>query len=93
MYRCKECHHLFEDGEEKKWIEPHGEMLRGCPVCCGIYEIARPCKICGSYSSEDEEYCETCKSEIKKRFVSLLDNYFTEEERDLLNELYDGERL
>ena len=93
MYRCKECHHLFEDGEEKKWIEPHGEMLRGCPVCCGIYEIARPCKICGSYSSDDDEYCETCKNEIKKRFVSLLDKYFTEEERDLLNELYDGERL
>ena len=93
MYRCKECGHLFEDGEEKKWIEPHGEMLRGCPICCGIYEIARPCKICGSYSSDDDEYCETCKNEIKKRFVSLLDNYFTEEERDLLNELYDGERL
>ena len=52
-----------------------------------------PCKMCGGYSDEDVDYCETCKNEIKQRFVDLLDKNFTEEERDLLNELYDGERL
>lgn len=93
MYRCKECGHLFEDGEEKKWTEPHGETIKGCPVCCGVYEIARPCKICGGYSRYDDEYCETCKKDIKKRFSDFLDKNFTEKERILLNELYDGERL
>lgn len=93
MYKCKECGHLFEDGEEKRWVEPHGETLRGCPICFGVYEIARPCKICGAYSSDNGEYCEICKNDIKQRFVDLLDKHFTKEERELLNELYDGEPL
>lgn len=93
MYRCKECGNLFEDGEEQRWIESHGETLSGCPICYGVYESARPCKMCGGYSDNDEEYCEMCKNEIKQRFVDFLDKNFTTEERDLLNELYDGERL
>lgn len=93
MYRCKECGNLFEYGEEQRWVEPHGETFSGCPICYGPYEVAMPCKMCGGYSDEDVDYCETCKNDIKQRFVDLLDKNFTEEERDLLNELYDGERL
>ena len=93
MYRCKECGNLFEEGEQKRWVEPHGEELSGCPVCSGVYECARPCKICGTYSSENIEYCNDCKELVKKRFKDFMDNEFSKEERELLNEIYDGERL
>ena len=93
MYRCEDCGHLFEDGEQTYWTEPHGEKLSGCPLCHGAYVSARPCKLCGSYSNEDEEYCDKCKEDVKKRFSEFVDKEFTKEERDLLNELYDGERI
>ena len=95
MYKCKECGHLFEDGEQVSWTESHGERLVGCPICKGVYESARPCNLCGSYEEKEsaEEYCEKCKKDVKKRFNDFVEKEFTKEERDLLNELYDGERI
>ena len=43
MYRCEECGHLFEEGEQVVWIEKHGlsappyERFSGCPICKGTY--------------------------------------------------------
>ena len=91
MLKCNECGHLFEEGEQASWVEPHGERLSGCPLCYGVYEIARPCKLCGDYGNTEEDYCEDCKNDIKKRFSDFVEKEFTEEERELLNELYDGE--
>jgi hypothetical protein len=91
MFKCYECGHLFEDGEQARWTEPHGERCSGCPICAGGYTVVYPCKICGGYTEED--YCEDCKADVKKRFENILDKEFTKEERELLNELYDGERL
>ena len=48
---------------------------------------------CGRYIDIDEKMCEVCKNELKKQFSMLLHNNFTEEEIDMLNELYDGEEL
>lgn len=101
MYQCEDCGHLFEDGEQKIIKENMGEFqgsyairhYSGCPSCGGSYKTKRPCKICGTYEFKDDDYCEECKSYVKKKFVDFLDNKFTKEERDLLNELYDGERL
>ena len=93
MYRCLECGHIFEDGEQEYWTEPHKERLSGCPVCHGVYASARPCKLCGSYLNCEKEYCEICENDVKKRFSEFMDKEFTKEERELLNELYDGERI
>ena len=100
MYRCNECGHLFEEGEQATWMEMHGftygngEEFSGCPICKGDYEEVEPCKICGSYENKkDGEFCETCKIYVKKRFSNFVDHEFTKEERKLLNELYDGEAI
>lgn len=102
MFKCCECGHLFEDGEEARWEESRGECwgspayekMSGCPICKGDYEEVEPCKICGSYEHDaDDDYCEECKKNVKTRFENFVNKEFTAEERNLLNELYDGERI
>ena len=71
MFKCCECGHLFEDGEQAIWYENQGEChgvtamerFSGCPVCKGDYEEVHQCKECGDWHSEDELYdgwCEKC---------------------------------
>ena len=100
MFKCLECGNLFEEGEQAEWVEMHGfnygngEKWSGCPICKGDYEEIKPCKICGSYDHDyDEEYCNACKKDVQKRFSAFIEKEFTKEERELLNELYDGEPL
>ena len=74
MYKCTECGHLFEEGEQAVWYENQGEchgvtaMERfiGCPVCKGDYEEVHQCKECGDWHTDDELYdgwCEKCLRE------------------------------
>lgn len=95
MYKCVECGHLFEEGEEAKWSEDRGECwgapcyqeMSGCPACEGAYEEAYPCKMCGSYEDvTDIKYCEECITEVKKKFEKMLLE-FDEDERKILSEL------
>lgn len=61
MYKCVECGHIFEKGEEKHWTESRGEYwgqpvheeMTGCPRCGGDYEKTEPCAVCGSETSWD----------------------------------------
>lgn len=96
MYRCDECGHIFDCGEETTWSERRGdfdkELMHGCPICRGDYRTIEPCSICGVYS-DGETYCEECKKTIKERFVRLMDANFNRKERALLNELYDCEPI
>lgn len=94
MYKCVECGHLFEDGEQSSWKEAHGESFTGCPLCKGSYEEINPCKICGSYLHDfDEDFCNDCKKDVQSRFKNIISQEFSEEEIELLNILYDGERI
>lgn len=100
MYKCLDCGHLFEDGEQARWVEKYGfehengENFSGCPLCKSDYDEIEPCKICGTYDHGcQEEYCDNCKKDVKKRFSEFVEKEFTKEERELLNELYDGERI
>lgn len=72
MYRCENCGHLFEEGEQAVWEERHGldtppyEQWSGCPICKGGYEEVRQCKECGDWHTENELYegwCEKCLRE------------------------------
>ena len=74
MYRCENCGHLFEEGEETHWFENQGEChgviayetFRGCPMCKGDYEEVHQCKECDEWHTEDELYdgwCEKCLRE------------------------------
>ena len=71
MYKCIDCGHLFEEGEESVWYENQGEChgvtamerFSGCPICHGDYEEVHKCKECGVWHTEDELYgglCEKC---------------------------------
>lgn len=60
MYKCLECGHIFEQGEEAKWTETHGftdgryEHFTGCPLCKSAYEETVPCKKCfGAFLSDE----------------------------------------
>ena len=98
--RCTVCGKLFDENEKKLYTDRHGfesppyETYYGCPCCGGAFDEIEPCKICGSYyHDEEEEYCDECKRTVKKRFSDFMDKSFSKEERQLLNELYDGEKI
>ena len=74
MYRCENCGHLFEEGEQAVWYENQGEChgvtamerFSGCPLCHDDYEEVHQCKDCEEWHSEDELYdgwCEKCLRE------------------------------
>lgn len=81
VYKCAECGHLFEDGEEARWREalgwawgqPYYEDMSGCPLCKGEYEETVPCSICGSRHTEGEDalfggVCGECIDDYRKDF-------------------------
>ena len=69
MFKCCECGHLFEEGEQAVTYETHGfyqppyEEIHSCPVCGGDFEEVHQCKECEEWHTEDELYagwCEKC---------------------------------
>lgn len=100
MYRCESCGHLFEEGEEKKefsYLGDYGskkiyEHSYSCPVCGGDYEEVVKCTKCGSYNAEaGEKLCDDCKKQSVERFEKFVDENFTDEEREYINKVYEGE--
>ena len=77
-YKCLDCGHIFEDGEQATWREYMGEChgspayeeFSGCPICNGEYEETKQCKICGGEFLEDELngglVCDVCVEEYKR---------------------------
>jgi hypothetical protein len=60
-FKCLECGHVFEEGEQAIWYEYHpygmgtaSEEFSGCPLCKGDYEETKHCKICGGDFLKDE---------------------------------------
>ena len=74
MYKCCECGHLFEEGEQAVWHENQGEchgitameQFSGCPLCHDDYNEVYQCNECGDWHYADELYsgwCEKCLRE------------------------------
>lgn len=102
MYRCKECGHLFEEGEEVKFQESRGEcfgfpayeQMSGCPLCNGDFVSVEPCKICGGYDlNDDEEFCKHCLKDVSNRLEDLLFSNFDEKELEAIKFLIEGYEL
>lgn len=82
MYKCLDCGHIFDEGEEKTYTETHGERFapserwKGCPVCGGAFEQTIRCEECGAEHLADELYadkwCAGCLAE-KVTYDSFLD--------------------
>lgn len=78
-YKCLNCGHIFEEGEQKEFRDflgeycgrPVYETTSGCPHCGGSYEKTVPCEICGSEHLDEElcgGVCEECFDEHKNDF-------------------------
>ena len=78
-FKCLDCGHIFEEGEQAVWEEHHpygmgyaAEEFSGCPICNGEYEETKQCKICGGEFLEDELnggcVCDECVEEYSKDF-------------------------
>lgn len=77
-YKCLECGHIFEEGEQVRWEERHGldsppyEKWCGCPICKGSFEETKQCKICGGEFLKDELnggcVCDECIDDYCKAF-------------------------
>lgn len=71
MYKCENCGHLFEEGEQAVWHENYGaeiggEMFDGCPMCKGGYEEVHQCKECEEWHTENELYSGWCKKCLRE---------------------------
>ena len=82
-YICRDCGHIFEEGEQAIWEEDRGEWwgqrawekMCGCPKCCGDYEEAKECEICHSAHLEEDLFggiCEECIDKNRKNFKTCL---------------------
>ncbi len=78
-YKCLDCGHIFENGEQKTIREDRGEFWgmncavqeSVCPLCNGEYEETSRCKICHSEHLDEElsgGVCEDCINKYKKDF-------------------------
>ena len=79
MYKCLDCGHIFEEGEQARWSESRGEYwgapcseeMSGCPLCKGDYEETVCCSVCNGNFLEEElngGICESCVDEIKSQY-------------------------
>ena len=101
MYKCVECGNLFEEGEQSVSEEKIGvcfgfpayEKHSSCPYCGGNYEVAQRCKICDEWDILYDGFCDECKKYYKRDFKNLMSKTYTEEERELINIIFEGELL
>ena len=89
--KCYDCGNIFDESECESWIEPHGEMLNGCPLCKGSYGETKKCKICGGEFLEEELYgddvCNGCIEEYSKDFDTCYKISNTAKEEIKINAL------
>lgn len=84
MYKCRNCNHVFEEGEQKRHVEHHEdcytEYFDLCPVCGSEdFDETLYCKICGGEFLKEELYggkiCEDCIDEfVPERDVDFDDD-------------------
>lgn len=74
-YKCRDCEHIFDEGEEAVWQERLGEYdkeMIGCPWChSNAYDETKQCEICGEDHLDDELFggvCEECLDKARHDF-------------------------
>lgn len=91
-YKCTDCGHLFEDGEEATWFENVGEAwgrlcevrMKGCPMCKGNYVETKECIRCGRHCFEEDlvqGVCPQCAKEYIDNLKYDIDKCYEYGER------------
>ena len=88
MYKCEECEMIIEDYND---LAEDFDGCRICPNCESDVTEVEECD-CGDFKEKGELLCETCKMQVLKEFQEFMDN-FTENERQFLNEYFDGQEF
>lgn len=95
MNYCNNCHEVFGD-DDFVFVGKDEEREAVCPHC-HEWDVsdAVQCKICGEWFGKNEidDVCDECVSLIITRFKNLLDANFMDNERKILNEIYDGKEF
>jgi DNA-directed RNA polymerase subunit RPC12/RpoP len=98
-YKCLNCNHIFEEGEEKVYTECMGEChgspaydtFRVCPVCGGDFEKTKSCLICGAEYLEDElnggSVCDECLEGYRRDLKTCYSVAEAEKEEISINSL------
>lgn len=68
-YKCYECGHIFEDGEEKICREDYGESHHVCPSCGGAYGETVQCAVCHGAHLEEELMSGVCDECVEENSV------------------------
>ena len=78
MYKCLDCGHIFDEGEQINWEDGHGfdtppfEKWSTCPKCRrGLYEETVRCVVCCSEHLESEmnnNVCDECIDSYRNNF-------------------------
>lgn len=108
MYKCLDCGHIFEQGEQVNWKEDRGEFwgsscgekISGCPICKGDYEETKRCEICGSEHLADDlisGVCEDCfekhSQDVNVCYQSSKEEKETVQLNLFLTRMYDAETI
>ena len=104
MFICRQCNHIFEEGEQKVIKENQGEcfgypsyeIYGVCPLCGGQYDEAIDCSICGECHLEEDltnGICDECldkEVDYDKVLKFLLD---TEELKSFVFDFFFTEKI
>ena len=76
-YKCVNCGHIFEEGEQSIYLERCGfefcshEKFSACPLCGSDYEETVECDICGAQHLRDELKGGACAECIEEHWGDL----------------------
>lgn len=92
-YKCLECGHIFDEGEEgyireggSFWGSEYSSKEPCCPLCHGDYEETISCEVCGGAFLADElneGVCEECIEEEIKQYSNDISGCFEIAKNDL----------
>ena len=75
MYKCRNCGHIFDEGEQKTRYERHNdyyaESISVCPVCeSDDFDPCVYCRACGAEHFKDELNIDGLCSECVENFIA-----------------------
>lgn len=96
MYRCARCGSTFSEPDYIADKDPNFEggvyVTMQCPECGNEdIEEGHECPICGGYT--ETFACADCREDVRNRFTALLMENFTEDERELIDEMIEEGEL